>query len=413
LRKAIGKKNKELMIVLEREFIDGAVNKGYNEVDVTKLWNQILKFADYCFNKSHSYAYTMLSYWSMYLKVYHTNEFIAAKLSCDMKDTSELRKDFYEFKKDTEFFDPCINKSDESFVLSESTGVMIGLGAIKGLGNLGKEIIKYRPYDKIAQFFDKVKIDKSQLISLIYAGAFDCFEKDKSVLLGNVERFLKFNKDKSHSTIIELFDPSDVFDLDLSKCQIPPDASTMERACYGFNLRHGFINERRWVVEHLKDNHVVGTITDVKRTKTKKSKEDMAIVSIYTHNKTMKVLLFGQEYEKYNNLLVKETTCGFTGELKEGEEPTIFVTKMCDECSIKITRADVTIKLSASNERLKERFDLLMSTHENGDTTMSLFKSNAIGEAEYVYDYERKILYNRALHSFLKDTKFEIVLEIF
>lgn len=86
LRKAIGKKDKELMASLREKFIRGAVERGYKEEKITKLWEDFEKFASYSFNKSHSVAYGYLSYWTAYLKAHYTEEFFAVKLSYEKND---------------------------------------------------------------------------------------------------------------------------------------------------------------------------------------------------------------------------------------------------------------------------------------------------------------------------------------
>ena len=404
LRKAIGKKNKEMMTLLETEFLAGSSSKGYDPKKISELWKQILKFADYCFNKSHSYAYSMLSYWSMYLKVHHPSEFVASRLTSTMKNTSDLRKDFHEFKPIVKIYDPCINQASESFVLPsyDSGGVMIGLGAIKGMGSVAEGIVKHRPFSSMADFLKRVKLDKTQLTCLIYAGAFDVFEKDKAVLLGNMERILKFSK-TPHSDVIDLFDPGEVFKLNRALLGKVPDPGKMEMACYGFNIKYGFINENRWMVDNLEPNHVVGTVTEIKRTKTKKDKRDMAIVSLDTSKGLIKALLFYDTYKQYNSLLLEEKTYAFTGQLKTDPEPSLFVSRMSEEWNIKVTRANLI-----SDSFDKDVFDIIVNEAEKGDAILSVSSSE-----RFIMNHNKKINYNEQVHTKLMNAGFVVNLEIF
>jgi DNA polymerase III alpha subunit len=321
-----------------------------------------------------------------------------------MKNTSDLRKDFHEFKPIVKIYDPCINQASESFVLPsyDSEGVMVGFGAIKGMGSVAEEIVKRRPYPSMADFLKRVKLDKTQLTCLIYAGAFDVFEKDKAVLLGNMERILKFSK-TPHSDVIDLFDPGEVFKLNRALLGKVPDPGKMEMACYGFNIKYGFINENRWMVDNLEPHHVVGTVTEIKRTKTKKDKRDMAIVSLDTSKGLVKALLFYENYVKYNSLLEEEKTYAFTGQLKVDPEPSLFVSKMNEEWNIKVTRANLI-----SDNFDKAIFDGVVDEAEIGDAVISVSNSE-----HHIMNHNKKIIYDERIHTKLVNAGFAVKLEVF
>ena len=203
LRRAIGKKNKELMKTMAEEFQQGCIEHGYTPEKVSKLWTQIVGFADYCFNKSHSYAYAILAYWCMYLKVYHPKEFAVSLLSLDMKDSTKLRYDIQAFKDTVRFLPPYLNETKEGFTLCND-GVMMGYGSLKGIGNLASNLEKNGPYKDIVEIPIKNKIDTSQFNALIYSGAFDKIEPNRGMLLANVERILKYAKTNNSSKICNL-----------------------------------------------------------------------------------------------------------------------------------------------------------------------------------------------------------------
>jgi len=204
LRKAIGKKDHKLMATMQVEFIQGCVKNGHQSIKAEKLWNQIVGFADYCFNKAHSAAYSLLAYWTMYLKVYYPNHFAVSLLSSHVNDSTKIRQDFFALKSKVKFLSPEINKAKDTFTLCED-GVRIGFSALKGLGNSAKTIIENQPYTNIVDVVLKNKLDSAQFTSLIYAGSFDEFETNKGILLGNVERLLKYAKSNNSSEIFNIF----------------------------------------------------------------------------------------------------------------------------------------------------------------------------------------------------------------
>lgn len=416
LRKAIGKKDRDLMKTLEVEFVDGAVKNGYIKDSVEKLWQQIVKFADYCFNKSHSYAYALLSYWTMYLKVYHPNEFAVCLLSLDMKDTSKLRSHFFNFKDRIAFLPPYIDRAGESFKL-DTKGVMIGFGSIKGLGNVSNELPKYQPYKNIIEVFEKVKLDKAQLASLIYSGAFDELEKDKSVLLGNLERILKFNKSNEESDIFNLFSPSDVFSLDYNKRVKIPSDSYMEKSCYGFNIHYGYINENKWLIDHLEPETIIGVISDIKRTKTKAKQQDMAILTVDGVHGRIKAVLFPSVYDEYSTILQKEETYAFLGELKyntnnENEnEPSLLVKKMMNEHAISVCEARLYTQENLKLENVYNPYNF--STVKDGFCELSVYEEDLDGESLFLFKIPKSIYYDQIIHNKFKDLGLRPKLRIF
>lgn len=416
LRKAIGKKDKALMKTMEAEFVNGAVANGYDQEIVQKLWDQIVRFADYCFNKSHSYAYALLSYWTMYLKIKHPNEFAVSLLSLDMKDSSKLRSHFFAFKDRIKFLPPYICNADESFKLNEQ-GVMMGFGSIKGMGSVSSDLVKNQPYTNIVEVFEKNKLDKSQLAALIYSGAFDHLESNKSVLLGNVDRILKFNKSNENSVIFNLFEPSEIFALDYSKKATIPTEAYMEKNCYGFNIHYGFINENKWLIENLRNDIYIGVLSEIKRTKTKKDNKDMAILTIETINGKLKAVLFPSQYSEFGTILEKEQTYAFSGQLKmntntEGEsEPSLIIFKMISENGIRVTQ----VNLYSQNRITKNDLDTssLLGFLSPGCCSINVLEEDLDGESTHLFKLEEDIHYDEKIHNKIKKLNLRIRIDLF
>jgi len=143
LRKAIGKKNPEVMAKMKDRFIGGAVERGFSKEKVEKLWDDIEKFASYSFNKSHSTAYAYLTYWTAWVKTYYPEEFFAVKLSTENNDSKflNLLLDMENFN--IKLLPPDVNKSMPEFAIEEKSKIRFGLSRIKGIG---EEVAKSKDF---------------------------------------------------------------------------------------------------------------------------------------------------------------------------------------------------------------------------------------------------------------------------
>ena len=199
VRRAMGKKIKEEMDRLKGEFADGAQKKGYTRAYVEELFDLIVKFAGYGFNKSHSAAYALVTFYTSYLKCYYPAEFMAALLTLEKDNTDKVVKYVDEVKRlNLDLFPPDINKSDLVFSAKKIEGkevVMFGMGAIKGAGDVAiNSILKARNEDGIfkdlADFISRIdgsKVNKRVIESLTKAGTFDCFGYSRKSLLNQIE----------------------------------------------------------------------------------------------------------------------------------------------------------------------------------------------------------------------------------
>jgi DNA polymerase-3 subunit alpha len=197
LRKAIGKKKKDVMQEMKEKFIKGAVERGYDEQKVRKLWEDIEEFASYSFNKSHSVAYGYISYWTAYMKAHYPEEFFAIKLSTEKSD-----KKFINLIRDAKnmgftLLPPDINESQADFTIVEKGKIRFGLARIKGVGeDTAKLIVECRKkkWNSLRDFLksvDQRKVNKRVIEALIKAGAFDFTGESRESLLSNMDKTLK------------------------------------------------------------------------------------------------------------------------------------------------------------------------------------------------------------------------------
>ncbi len=202
--KAISKKKESLIAQNESKFIEGATDKGLTDKQAREMWEMILKFAGYGFNKSHSTAYALLAYQTAYLKAHYPVEFMAALLSGDIPGRNFKRKDpLIEHVEDCErmgieVVDPNINSSDVDFTVSDKE-IFFALSAIKGCGGGAAEAIsrerkKDGPFKNIFEFCERVEsseCNRAAIETLIKAGAFDCTGAKRSQLMAVVEKAIQ------------------------------------------------------------------------------------------------------------------------------------------------------------------------------------------------------------------------------
>ena len=194
LRKAVGKKKIDLMNKVKPEFIEGAQKVGGATAEQAEtFWNQLLDFANYCFNKSHAACYALIAYWTAYLKAHYPDAFMAALMTSDMRWTDRLAIEMTECKRmGLKVLGPDINQSygDFAIVGGENT-IRFGLSGIKHMGkSLVEEVViperdKNGPFKSVADFAKRVdssKFNKRSWEAAIKTGAFDKFASRSDLL---------------------------------------------------------------------------------------------------------------------------------------------------------------------------------------------------------------------------------------
>jgi DNA polymerase-3 subunit alpha len=200
LRKGIGKKIPEVMAKMGQKFIDGAVANGVPKTVVEKIWKDILGFADYAFNKSHSACYGLIAYWTAYLKAHYPEAFMAALMTSDADNIERLAIEISECQHmGIKVLSPDVNESFVEFaVVPGEKEIRFGMAAVKGVGTaVVEEILRAREDGKFTSVEDFAKrvstsrVNKKAWDSLIKTGAFDELA-DRSDLLFNLETIQAF-----------------------------------------------------------------------------------------------------------------------------------------------------------------------------------------------------------------------------
>jgi DNA polymerase-3 subunit alpha len=248
LRKAMGKKLKDVLDGLKGLFIEGGTRNGHPQDTLEKIWADWEKFASYAFNKSHATCYAWVSYQTGWLKAHYPAEFQAANLTKNLSNMDEIKKIMDDCKKNgIKVLNPDINESDSKFTVNKQGEIRFGLGGIKGFGeNIVKAILADReengPFADIFDFVERMSgvVNRKGFEALLHSGAFDSFGirrkqfmlpgKSGDLFIDTLLRYGELYKKDSMDSSISLF--GDVEELKPERPEIPEmvgDEDIMEK----------------------------------------------------------------------------------------------------------------------------------------------------------------------------------------
>ena len=200
MRRAMGKKKKEEMAKHEEKFVSGAVARGIQEDKAQRIFTLMAQFADYGFNRSHSFAYAYLAYQTAYLKAHYPTHFYAAVLSNEIANTAKLSRYIGEMKTfDIVLLPPDVNSSHEGFT-PVGKAIRFGLAAIKGLGSSAVQMIirarseggSFRSIYDFAERVDQRAVNKRVLESLIKSGAFESVATNRAAMMTVLDKAIEY-----------------------------------------------------------------------------------------------------------------------------------------------------------------------------------------------------------------------------
>lgn len=204
LRRAMGKKKKEVMQEERTKFLKGTAENKIKDKLAGEIFDAMETFAAYGFNKSHAASYALISYQTAYLKAHFPQEFMAALTSLEMGDTNKTYKNIAECRVHTiPVLPPDVNESGEDFTVRGQT-IRFGLGAVKGVGSKAIEVIQDArqagPFTDVYDFCTRVQssqANKRVMESLIKCGAFDSFHTPRAQLLAGIEEAMRWAAQKA------------------------------------------------------------------------------------------------------------------------------------------------------------------------------------------------------------------------
>jgi len=343
LRKAMGKKNLELLAKMKPKFLDNGVANGHNREALEKMWVDWEAFASYAFNKSHSTCYAFVAYQTAYLKAHYPAEYMASVLSNNMNDIKSVSFFMEECKRaGIPVLGPDVNESQYKFTVNKKGAIRFGLGAIKGVGSKPVESIisgreedgDYKSIFDMASRVDLRACNKRVFEGLVLGGGFDSFSKihraqffteDKNgrLFLETVTKYgAKFQENKNSSQVSMFGGDSDV---DVPE-PTPPQAEewpsltklSKEKEVVGIYISGHPLDDFKLEIDSfckgevadlnkLEENNnkelvLAGIITEAEHRTTKNGKPFGTYI-LEDYSDSNKQFIFGDSYMKFKHML--------------------------------------------------------------------------------------------------------------
>lgn len=367
LRRAMGKKQRAEVDKMKPKFLEGAQANGVSKQIAEQIFELIDKFADYGFNKSHSWAYSWVAYQTAYLKANYPAEFLAANMTAELNNQDKIVELIDEAKSlGIDLLPPDINKSEPTFSVKDKT-IYFGMAAVKGVGIKSVEnIVETRRDKPFKSFYDFIKrtdqkqVNRRVLEALIFAGAFDSITNGKRrALFEAIDDALDFSKAKSKNEGLTSIFETDDSQMDSSALEpnLPnvPEWTERERLEHEKEVLNFYISghplkEFDVIVKSFSNTSLTriklgeededtpelpeqvlfcGLISSI-RMRRDKSNRLIAFAIVEDYYGKIECIFWSETYAKYQHLLVENSTLTIVGKLDAG-----------DPSSLKIVVSDV------------------------------------------------------------------------
>ena len=357
LRKAMGKKKKDIVDAMKPKFIDGGVKNGHDPKILEKIWADWEKFASYAFNKSHAACYSWVAYQTAYLKANYPAEFMAAIMSRRRDQITEITKLMDECKSmGIATLGPDVNESYEKFGVNHHGEIRFGLGAIKGMGESAAQAIisereKNGPYKTVFDFAQRVNlsnVNKKAFESLALSGGFDSFgisresyfatnNKGETFLdmLVRYGQLYQTEKAQAQNSLFGGFD-----DIEIATPVVPKndirwsdiERLNKERELVGIYLSAHPLDEYKIILDNLcnakcadladisklngREDILLGGIVTAVRQKFTKSGEPCGFITVEDFEGSGEIPLFGQDWGRWNGMFTEGASVYVTAKLQ-------------------------------------------------------------------------------------------------
>jgi len=399
LRRAVGKKKREVLDEERKHFVTGAINKGYEEKVANEIYDLIVRFADYGFNRSHAVAYSMISYQLAYLKAHYPLHFMAALLTTVIGNEDKTAQYVKELQHmGYQFFAPSINHSKYSYIVADQ-GLICSLAAIKGVGVTAlKEIFRARsekPFEDLFDFCLRVNtkiVNRKTIEALIYSGSFDEFGQDRATLLATIDVALNHAQLVKPDDQLDLFE--DVFNIKPKYVEVEPipveEKLKFEKQVLGmFVSQHPLTIYREWLKakgavfleesKNKKNEITAAYITDERKIRTKNG-QAMAFVKLSDEHGEIEGVIFPDTYKKYSAFVKIGELVYIQGHLEERMNKKQWVIQHMehlDDAFEKSPQGKLFIKIGKSDQKnsLLGKMKFLIEKYK-GRTPVILFYEN-------------------------------------
>jgi DNA polymerase-3 subunit alpha len=451
VRRAMSKKKMDVMEQERRNFIYGQVDKngkvvipgairnGVDEKSANKIFDLMIDFANYAFNKSHSAAYAVVAYRTAWLKYYYPVEFMAAQISSIMESTTQVSLYIQECKRlGIEVLPPDINSSHEKFTVSGNK-IRFGLSAVKNVGTgLIRAIVKAREkgrFNSFTDFVDRIErvdstvMNKRAIESLIKCGALDSIGANRAQLLSIFEKVIDGIHSDRKRNIEGQFSFFDVVEVKIQKDNLPnikefPKKTLlqMEKEILGIYVSghplEPYAKELNRIstittteiskdIEEIDSNFkdgqkiTIGGIIVEKKNKVTRNNNMMAFINLEDLYGSVECIVFPATYEKYNKYILEDEVVIIEGRLSisEVEETKIICEKVMPLNSYNMSKLFIRIPLEGKTN-LFDQIKLILKKYP-GDVPVYV----------YMEKLRKTVVADRSLWVNIDDNKVEVELK--
>ena len=313
LRRAMSKKKEEVLLKEKEKFISGSVNNNYSKETALQVYNLILKFANYGFNKSHAVAYAMIAYRMAFLKTHFYEYFMLSLLSNVANNESKTSAYISKLRsRNIDVLSPDINLSESNYIIHDKK-IICPLNIIRNVGISSlNDILIEREKGPFISFIDFVKrtyhngVNKKILEPLILSGAFNNLGYNRHTLIINLENILNYAELASDNTLIEIAEPI----IDEVSEYSKEELVNLEFNTFGFYLQAHPVSKYKdskaistLVLDNYNEKYIniILEVLSIKEIMTKKN-DVMAFIKASDEYKQVDLTLFPNEYSEYNNL---------------------------------------------------------------------------------------------------------------
>lgn len=357
LRRAMGKKKPEEMEAQREKFLNGSKAKNIDVKKSEKVFNLMEKFAGYGFNKSHSAAYSQVSYQTAYLKAHFPLEFFGALITSDMDNTDKVLRYIHDCRElNITVQPPDVNLSQRDFSVANNV-LVFGLGAIKNVGSKAidniiearKELTQFSSLGQLCESVDMQLANKRVFESLIKSGACDSLGKSRAQMMSDLQVCMERGQAKQRDQNLGQSNMFDTFEADVEEDKSisvedwsDTERLRLEKESIGFYITghplDGFTRELSWFTDATSAS--IAEMGNKKKVslagmpikhlpKTTRKGDKMGIITLEDLQGSVEVILWPEIYEKAQTLLLAEEPLLVKGEVDaEGSLPKVIATEV-------------------------------------------------------------------------------------